>query len=80
MAVLDSNKIMRVAAKTGGLQELARKLSLAAEGLSVLRQQYSGDVATQSMLGDAVKELSLSAKMCESFLKRMRGDTGGLVT
>ena len=55
-------------------------LAQAAEGLTVLRQQYSGDVATQSMLGAAVKELSLSAKMCESFLKRMRGDTGGLVT
>ena len=71
---------MRIAGNTGGLQDLARKLSLAAEGLTVLRQQYSGDVATQRMLGAAVKELSLSAKMCESFLKRMRGDTGGLVT
>jgi hypothetical protein len=63
------------------IQDLSQSLGSGAKGLEELRRVYTGDTATQAVLGKGVKEMTLTAKMCASYLARMRGEqVSGLVT
>jgi len=62
------------------MQEISKLLVSASAGLETLRRIYTGDMHTQNILGQTVKELALTAKMSQSYLARRKGETSRLVT
>jgi len=63
------------------MKEVSTLLVTASTGLETLRRIYTGDMNTQNILGQTVKELALTAKMSQSYLARLRGEkSSGLVT